>query len=67
MTDAELVQIVTAIEEIVANIQEWQKPYRYDAHSNEFYHREETGEPNGRIEDWFSLSTDPVTRNADIS
>ncbi|ASZ12502.1 aminotransferase class V-fold PLP-dependent enzyme [Chitinophaga pendula] len=37
MTDAEIHFILDAIEEIVANIKDWEEDYYYDTYSNEYY------------------------------
>jgi selenocysteine lyase/cysteine desulfurase len=38
MTDNELMKIIDALKQTVENINEWQKDYWYDKHSNEFHH-----------------------------
>ena len=54
MTDAELDFFVNAINEIIENIDEWQKDYVYNPHVNEFKNKrsvESTDEK--RVVSWF--------------
>jgi selenocysteine lyase/cysteine desulfurase len=53
-TKEQLSYILDAIEQITLNIKEWKKDYRYDAHTNEFYHETET-DPTIEIEGWFNI------------
>ena len=39
MTNDELLFIINAIENTIRNASEWGKDYRYDNHTNEFYHK----------------------------
>ena len=68
MTDAELETAVSGIEQIVANIEEWERDYVYDPTCNEFRHVSGRGDGgngrtsgrsddlNQRISRWFDLS-----------
>ena len=38
MADDELLEIIGAINQTVENIEEWEKDYCYDKHTNEFHH-----------------------------
>lgn len=55
MTDEELKIIINAIKEIIDNILEWEKDYRYDKHKNEFYHISSNGGELKKIQQWFEL------------
>jgi selenocysteine lyase/cysteine desulfurase len=55
MTDAELSEITGAIRQVVTNIDEWKKDYRYDKHTNEFYHYRYTDDTDSLTAGWFSL------------
>ncbi|MBS4034065.1 MAG: aminotransferase class V-fold PLP-dependent enzyme [Ignavibacterium sp.] len=55
MTGYELNLIIKAVEEIVINISEWEKDYKYDKHKNEFYHISSNGDELKKIKKWFEL------------
>ncbi|HSL89715.1 MAG TPA: aminotransferase class V-fold PLP-dependent enzyme [Ignavibacteriaceae bacterium] len=55
MTNNELNLIVKAVEEIVNNISEWEKDYKYDKHKNEFFHISSNGDELKKIKKWFEL------------
>ena len=55
MTGNELTLIIKAVEEIVNNISEWEKDYKYDKHKNEFYHMSSNGDELKKIKKWFEL------------
>ncbi len=55
MTNDELYYITNAISEIVKNVNEWGKDYRYDVHKNEFFHISANGENVKQIENWYRL------------
>lgn len=55
MTDKELLFITEAISETICNAEEWSKDYRYDIHTNEFYHLNEPQEKNGQFAKWFEI------------
>ncbi len=57
MTDEELKIILNGIREIVANISEWEKDYRYDKQKNEYYHKSSNGRELEKIKQWFQLTT----------
>lgn len=58
MTNQELNTIIDAVGQIVKNRVEWSADYRYDTHSNEFYHREEEKfSKQKKVEKWFSFDT----------
>ncbi|MCF8302350.1 MAG: aminotransferase class V-fold PLP-dependent enzyme [Bacteroidales bacterium] len=55
MTNEELNTITDAVKQVAKNHKEWEKDYRYDKHTNEFYHFAETGEKDKLVEGWFRL------------
>jgi selenocysteine lyase/cysteine desulfurase len=55
MTDEELLEITGAIREVVKNINEWKKDYRYDKHTNEFYNYLFTDNEEFETADWFRI------------
>ena len=55
MTNAELELALDGIEEIVANISEWEKDYRYDPAINEFVHVGGADPMEDEIASWFDL------------
>ncbi len=56
MTNDELYLITNAINEIVENIDEWEKDYNYDIHKNEYFHISTNGKESERVKNWFDLS-----------
>jgi len=55
MTNDELFFIINAIKETVKNADEWGKDYRYDSHTNEFYHKTFHGKEISGYSRWFEL------------
>ncbi|MCP5103859.1 MAG: aminotransferase class V-fold PLP-dependent enzyme, partial [bacterium] len=55
MTDAELSYIMDAIEQIVNNIEAWEKDYNYSPKTNEYYHKTFPDQREKILEDWFKL------------
>lgn len=53
MTNAEIVFICDAIEEVAQNVIQWEKDYRYDALKNEFLHIESAPVEREIIKNWF--------------
>jgi selenocysteine lyase/cysteine desulfurase len=60
MTNGELIYILDAIEEIIANAGEWSRDYIYSSKTNEFTHKTFVQSPGIHIENWFgdSILTD---------
>ncbi|MEN8191925.1 MAG: aminotransferase class V-fold PLP-dependent enzyme [Bacteroidota bacterium] len=56
MTNNELHFIMDAIKEIVLNIIEFQKDYKYNPENNEFYHKNESNDDFKFLKDWLNLS-----------
>lgn len=56
MLNEDIKIILKAIQEIVANINEWEKEYKYDKHKNEFYHISSNGKEYENIKRWFELT-----------
>ena len=54
MTLDEVAFILTAVEEIVANVAEWKKDYSYDPKTNEFRHFAEINRKS-QIDNWFEM------------
>lgn len=52
MTNREILYITKALAEIVENIDEWEKDYRYDTSKNEFFHLTKT--TNENVKSWFT-------------
>ncbi len=55
MTNDEIYFIADAIQQIVANIDEWKKDYTYSSHNNEFYHISKNGKEEDEIKSWFTM------------
>lgn len=55
MTDDELEIIIDAVKQVAKYHNEWENDYRYEKHTNEFYHISETGEKDKMVEEWFRL------------
>ncbi len=55
MTDAELETVIAALQEIRDNASEWSTDYIYNRRTNEFTHRDETGEGREKVCSWFNL------------
>ena len=55
MTNEELNFIMNAIEEIVTNINDWEKDYTYSPETNEYYHNSEKKFTHQSFDDWFSM------------
>ncbi len=58
MTDAELDLFITAINEIVENIDKWEKDYLYSNHTNEFSHKIAPYNIDQKVKEWFELKKD---------
>lgn len=54
MTDDELRMTITAIGDVVRNIDEWQQDYAYDPTCNEFVHREKGNCYYDVVKEWFA-------------
>ncbi|MBN1822599.1 MAG: aminotransferase class V-fold PLP-dependent enzyme [Prolixibacteraceae bacterium] len=55
MTDAEIKLMISALKYISSNISELEKNYKYDNHTNTFWHKEE--KPQRQVvKDWFDLN-----------
>ncbi len=52
MTNDELYFIINSIKEIVENIEDWEKDYKYSNETNEYYHINSKNIP---VEDWFKI------------
>jgi selenocysteine lyase/cysteine desulfurase len=57
MTNAEIVFIMDAIELTASHFREWMKDYTYNSVSNEYSFKGFEAKEQGRIEDWFDVST----------
>ncbi len=55
MTDDELKLVISAVNDIAINHEEWGKDYIYDNHTNEFTHKASHIDFKKRIEDWFEF------------
>ncbi len=55
MSDKELDCVIKAIAEIAANINEWEKDYIYNRHTNEFRHSSDKGQYKDEVISWFNL------------
>ena len=55
MTDKELYFITNAIKEVVDNINEWKKDYKYSSKTNEFTHIKDKQDYQNNIKDYFML------------
>jgi selenocysteine lyase/cysteine desulfurase len=55
MTNDELLYITHAIRQTVENVDEWQKDYTYNSHTNEFIHKSAGQNQNAKHSDWFLL------------
>ncbi len=55
MTDAELETICTALEQTVANINEWGKEYYFDKKSGEFFHKEFHRKEEKDFNSWYEF------------
>jgi len=53
MSNEELYKTISAIKDIISNIDNWQNEYNYDVTTNEFYHENNKG-LESYIMDWFS-------------
>jgi hypothetical protein len=52
MTNDELLLITNAISDIIENIEEWEKDYKYNRLTNEFYHSKDE-DFNKIVKNWF--------------
>jgi selenocysteine lyase/cysteine desulfurase len=55
MTDDELYYITDAIRQIVKNIDQWEKNYQYNSHTNEFHHIRSHDSGIAPVKKWFEL------------
>jgi len=55
MKDDEIYYITDAIREIVKNIDQWEKEYQYNSHTNEFYHTRSGNSGMAQVKKWFEL------------
>lgn len=55
ITDEELKFIISAVNDIANNHEEWGNDYNYDNKTNEFTHKNENIDINKRIKNWFTL------------
>ncbi len=55
-TDRELEFILNALREIEKNAGEWEKVYTYDSHTNEFRHKDDRGELQQAVKQWFKFT-----------
>jgi selenocysteine lyase/cysteine desulfurase len=55
MTNNELLFITGAIRQIVENIEEWQKDYLYNMHTNEFHHTDSPEDTGSDYSEWFRI------------
>jgi hypothetical protein len=55
MTNAELEIIISAVNDIANNHNEWSQDYSYDNKTNEFTHKTANIDFKNRIEKWFEL------------
>ena len=55
MTEDEIYYITTAIREVVRNIDQWEKDYRYSVATNEFHHVCFEDNNKAKIKQWFVL------------
>lgn len=53
MTDDELNYVLTALEEVIENANEWKKDYIYSSRTNEFTHKNSTEDEWNYLQDWF--------------
>jgi len=57
MTDEELETVIRALGEIVQHATEWEKDYTYNRKTNEFSHKDESGEGRERVRSWFNIQS----------
>ncbi|OYT17897.1 MAG: selenocysteine lyase [Bacteroidetes bacterium 4572_77] len=55
MSNSELEFITKALQEIILNIEEWEKDYSYNAKNNEFQHLKETKDKIEIVKPWFEF------------
>jgi selenocysteine lyase/cysteine desulfurase len=55
-TNDELYYIINAVKEIIRNVDEWQRDYRYDKTKNEFINTLSFNNEKEQIKNWFNLS-----------
>lgn len=55
MTDQEVSDFVSAIEQIIENQEEWEKDYIYNNKKNEFFHKDRPCEIPEEVKNWFNL------------
>jgi selenocysteine lyase/cysteine desulfurase len=54
-TDKEVIDFAYAVKQIAENYTEWVKDYDYVTHKNEYVHKQDVGEMNKEIDEWFTL------------
>ena len=55
MRNEELQFIAQSMRAVVENIDEWEKDYSYDPHTNEFRHHLDSEKKNTLIDSWFHI------------
>lgn len=55
MTDNELLYIIDAIKQIIANHEKWAQDYEYSPRANEFYHKQSPNRSKDAALSWFAL------------
>ncbi len=55
MTNAELVYVIDAINEVALNHQKWAKDYNYSSHTNEFNYWKPIADDIEKVRGWFSI------------
>jgi selenocysteine lyase/cysteine desulfurase len=56
MTDDELEFVLSAIEQVVANIKDWSGDYTYSPKTNEYYHNSQSGKEFDDLKNWFIIN-----------
>lgn len=57
MTDDEIGTVIAALREIRDHATEWSADYIYNRRTNEFTHKDDTGDGMERVRSWFNLQT----------
>jgi hypothetical protein len=57
MTGEELGTVIRALREINENGAVWSADYNYNRRTNEFRHRDDTGQGIERVKSWFNLQS----------
>ncbi|MEQ9104577.1 MAG: aminotransferase class V-fold PLP-dependent enzyme [Rhodothermales bacterium] len=61
MTNEELEHVLSALEAVVRNVDEWKQDYRYDPSTNEFTHVTAVDGTHARVCSWFDMEPAPAT------